>query len=183
MMKKIISLFFCTFIFISVQAQKIIPQIKAGSVITASANMGDDDIPVQFTIISLETPMVIGWEVENYGGGSFEMTAKGVENANQLYLSQPNLGKISLNDSQTFLIISKSALKSIIENKIFTYNNINFSLKPSDEVIKINGAETDAIRLVSADEKIEIWILNNANFPLIVKSKGLPTNVVVSEIK
>lgn len=182
-MKKIISIGFCLFIFIGVKAQKNIPVLKNGTVISGTASMDNNDFDVTFTIVNLENPVSIGWSVNGYGDGTIEMTNKGVETANGLYLAQPAIGKTVLNDNQTFLIISKNSYKSIQENKTFSYNNIKFTVSASDAVIKINDTETDTIHLVMDGGKGEIWILNNPNFPLIMKSKGLPIDITIDSIK
>ena len=49
--------------------------------------------------------------------------------------------------------------------------------------MKIGGKEMDATQIVSEDGKIELWILNNPNFPFILQTAGLPIDIVVSEIK
>ena len=49
--------------------------------------------------------------------------------------------------------------------------------------MKIGGKEIDATHIVSEDGKLELWILNNANLPLVLQSVGFPTDIVVAEIK
>ena len=49
--------------------------------------------------------------------------------------------------------------------------------------MKIGGKEVDATHVVSEEGKVELWVLNNAAFPFILQSAGLPTDIVVSAIK
>jgi len=184
-MKKIIAICFCLATFIGVRAQKTVPEIKLGTVMYASAFVQGQEFPLVLTVKSITAPVSIGWSVEGYGEGAFEMSAKSVESGTQLLaVTQPALGVTKLSDTETFGIISKSAFKILSDTKAFTYSGVKFKVKsPETAVLKISGKEIDAFHVISEDGKEELWILNNAAFPFIVQSVGQATDIVISEIK
>lgn len=184
-MKKII-LTLVAFVFsVAVFAQKTLPEIKAGTALHCSAFVQGQEFPLLLTLKSIAGPVSIGWAVDGYGDGTFEMTTKAFESATKLAaVSQPALGATKLSDDETFGIISKAAYKTLADKKALTYSGINFKIKsPDSSPMKVGGKEVDATHIVSEDGKIELWILNNATFPLILQSAGLPTDIVVAEVK
>jgi hypothetical protein len=99
------------------------------------------------------------------------------------YMAQPGLGSTKLSDTETYGLISKSAYKSLIDTKGFTYNGMKFKVKTDAAVMKIGGKEIDASVVSSEDGKLTLWILNNPNLPFIVQTAGMPIDLVVTEIK
>ncbi|TKC08091.1 hypothetical protein FA048_13095 [Pedobacter polaris] len=184
-MKKIIFTLIAFIFSIAVYAQKILPEIKVGTVLHCSAYVEGQAYPLLLTIKSMSGPVSIAWAVNGYGEGTFEMTAKSLESGSKVYVpTQPASGATKLSDEETFGIISKTAYKSLIDKKAFPYSGINFKIKASDSSpMKLGGKEVDATHVVSEDGKMELWILNNAAFPIILQSVGLTTDIVVSEIK
>ncbi|GGI27543.1 hypothetical protein [Pedobacter mendelii] len=184
-MKKIITICFCVAFAINVNAQKTVPEIKTGTVMYASAFVQGQEFPLLLTVKSITAPVSIGWSVEGYGEGAFEMSAKSVESGTQfLAVSQPALGITKLGDNETFGVISKSAFKSLVDTKAFTYGGAKFKIKtPETSAIKISGKEVDVFHVASEDGKQELWILNSAAFPYIVQSIGQTTDITITEIK
>ncbi|RZL28202.1 MAG: hypothetical protein EOO96_21195 [Pedobacter sp.] len=184
-MKKIIAVCFCLAIFVGAKAQKSIPGIKAGTVMSASAFVQGQEFPLVLTVKSITAPVSIGWAVDGYGDGAFEMSEKAVESGTQLAaVTQPALGVTKLGDTETFGIISKAAFKMLSETKAFTYGGQKFKVKsPDTGVVKISGKEIDVFHVVSEDGKQELWIMNSAAFPFIVQSVGQATDITITEIK
>jgi len=184
-MKKLIAVCFCLCICLGVNAQKSVPEIKVGSNLYCTAIVSGQEFPLLLTVKTLSAPYSMAWSVEGYGDGSFETSAKAFESGDQFaQVSQPALGVTKLNDNQTFFTISKAAFKSLSDTKSFTYSGAKFKLKtPESAAVKINGKDADTFHVISEDGKMEFWILNNADFPLIVQSSGLATDIIVTEIK
>jgi len=113
------------------------------------------------------------------------MNAKSINEGTQfINASRPALGVTKLADNETFNLLSKAAYKSLSDTKAFTYGGVKFKVKtPDSDSLQINGKDTDVFHVVSEDGKTELWVLNGAVLPLIVKSIGLPTDITVSEIK
>ncbi|RZK54665.1 MAG: hypothetical protein EOO91_15550 [Pedobacter sp.] len=183
-MKKIIfTLVACVFC-VAGYAQKTLPEFKVGTILTCNAYVQGQEFPLLLSVKSISGPVSIGWAVEGYGEGTFEMTTKALESATKLAgVTQPALGATKLSDDETFAIISKVAYKMLIDKKAFTYSGLNFKVKSPASAMKIGGKEVDATHVVSEDGKIELWVLNNAAFPFILQSAGLPTDIVVVEVK
>ncbi|MCZ4224912.1 hypothetical protein [Pedobacter rhodius] len=184
-MKKVIAICFCLTLAFGVKAQRTVPEIKTGTVMYATAFVQGQEFPLLLTIKSTTAPVSIGWSVDGYGEGAFEMSSKSVESGTQLLaVSQPALGVTKIADTETFGIISKAAFKTLVDTKTFTYGGAKFKIKtPETAAVKINGKEADVFHVISEDGKQELWILNNAAFPLIVQSIGQATDITISEIK
>ncbi|WP_421942566.1 hypothetical protein [Pedobacter sp.] len=184
-MKKIISTLCLIAIFSVAKAQKFVPEIKTGTIITATAVVGGQEFPLALKIVSATAPYSIGWGVDGYGEGAFEMSEKAFTNGTELLqVSQPALGTTKLTDTQTFGVISKDAFKTLVDKKAFTYGGNTFKIKtPETAAIKINGKDVDAFHVINGNGSQELWILNNAAFPLIIQSTGQATDIVMLEIK
>ena len=183
-MKKIALTFLAMVLYTVSFAQKTLPEIKVGTTFNCSAFVQGQEFPLTLSVKSMAGPVSIGWVVDGYGEGTFEMTSNALENAKTMLLvTQPETGATKLSDDETFGIISKSAFKSLTEKQEFTYSGINFKLKSPATAFKIGANEVDASHVVSADGKFEFWILNNPNFPFVLQSAGMPTDITVAEIK
>lgn len=184
-MKRIFLSLLCLSFSVSLFAQKLLPEIKDGTKMYASAMYQGQEIPVFYTIKSAKAPVSITWSVEGYGDGEFVMSEKALAGATTLFASQPQPGDAKkLADSETYGLISKAAYKSLIDTKALTYSGIKFKVtSPDPNPIKLGGKEIDAIRITSEDGKMGLWILNNPDIPLILQTAGMPIDIVVTEIK
>jgi hypothetical protein len=183
-MKRIFLSLVCFCFSTALFAQKLLPEIKDGTKMQASAFVQGQEIPVMYTIKSTKAPITFSWSVDSYGDGEFVMSEKALASASSLFLAQPEPGSNKLSDSETYGIISKAAYKALVESQGFTFNGIKFKTKnPDPNPMKIGGKEVDATRITSEDGKIELWILNNPDFPLILQTAGMPIDIIVTEIK
>ncbi len=183
-MKKIFLSLFCLSLSITVFAQKLLPEIKDGTKMSASVYAQGQELPLALTLKTAKGAVSLAWSVEGYGDGEFVMSEKALESGTALFLTQPSLGATKLSDSETYGLISKAAFKSLVDTKGFTYNGIKFKAKTAGiKPMNIGGKELDVTHIASEDGKIELWILNNPNFPFIVQTAGMPFDTVVTEIK
>ena len=184
-MKKIFLSLFCLGLSITLFAQKTLPEIKAGTTLKCSAYVQGQEFPLGLTLKSITGAITMIWTVDGYGDGTFVMSEKAAESANKMYVStQPTLGETKLADDETFGMISKAAYKALMDTKTFTYSGMKFKVKtPAAAPMKVGGKEIDATHIVSEDGKLELWVLNNPNLPLLLQSAGFPTDIVVTEIK
>lgn len=184
-MKRTLLTLICLSLFTTAFAQKFLPEIKKGTILNSTGYMNGQEFPLIFTINSLSQPLSIGWSVDGYGEGAFEMSDKALESATKMSGgSQPAQGVTKLADDQTFGLISKAAYKNLSENKTLTYNGVKYKVKTSDtNAMKINSKEADVTHVISEDGKLELWILNQPNLPLIVQTFGMPIDFAVTEIK
>ncbi len=183
-MKKIIFTFFALCLTVGVFAQKFSPTIKEGTVLNCSVFVQGQELPLTLDIKSAATPFVIGWSVEGYGDGTFEMSGNAIAKADKLYSpTQPSLGATKLADDETFGMLSKAAYQSLVDKKELTLSGITFKIKPVAMPMKFGDKELDVTHLTGAEGKLEIWILNNEKFPLILQTAGMPTDIIVTDIK
>ncbi|MFD0942051.1 hypothetical protein [Pedobacter boryungensis] len=183
-MKKIILSLLCLGISINLLAQKTLPEIKVGTTMTASAFVQGQEFPLIMTVKSLTAPVILAWSVDGYGDGTFEISEKGMQNGTALFVGQPGTGATKLSDIETYSLISKAAFKTLTDTKGFTYNGMKFKVKASDSTpMKFGGKEADVVQVISEDNKVQLWILNNPNLPFIVQTAGLPIDILVNDIK
>ncbi len=183
-MKKTLITLFALSLTLTSFAQKFSPAIKEGTVLYCSAFVQGQEFPLVLSVKSAGSPFVMGWNVDGYGDGTFEMSSNSIAKGDKIYApTQPNLGVTKLADDETFGMISKSAYQSLIADKEVTLSGVNFKVKAVPTAIKIGDKEVDVMHVVGADGKLEIWILNNEKFPLIIQTLGMPTDMVVVEIK
>jgi hypothetical protein len=183
-MKKILLTVLSLALFTVAFAQKTLPEVKKGTTLNCSGYLNGQEFPLTLSVKSMASPVSIGWAVDGYGEGSFDMSDKALESAGKMAsVSQPSQGATKLAEDETFGLISKSAYKSLAETKGFTYNGIKFKTKATPKVLKIEGKELDATHVASEDGKVEIWILNNPTFPLVVQSSGMSVDIVLNSIK
>ncbi|MFA6278231.1 MAG: hypothetical protein WC622_15890 [Pedobacter sp.] len=182
-MKKIILTLVSLSFFIAVQAQKALPEIKASTIMSASAFVQGQEYPLTITVKSLTAPITLAWSVEGYGDGTFEMSEKAMQSGTTLFLGQPGTGATKLADNETYCLISKAAFKSLTDTKTFTYNGIKFKVASDTTPMKYGGKEADIVKVASEDSKMQLWILNNPNLPFIVQTAGLPIDILINDIK
>lgn len=183
-MKKIFLSLLCLGLTLSLFAQKVLPEIKDGTKMNAVVYAQGQELPLGLSVKATKNAVTLAWSVEGYGDGEFLMSEKGLESGTALFLTQPGLGTTKLSDSETYGLISKTAFKSLVDTKGFTYNGIKFKAKTTGaKPMNIGGKEVDVTHIASEDGKIELWILNNPNFPFILQTAGMPFDTVVTEIK
>ncbi|RZJ74105.1 MAG: hypothetical protein EOO47_21695 [Flavobacterium sp.] len=183
-MKKVITLCLLLALGYSAKAQKLAPEIKEGTTLVSSVFVQGQELPLVLTVKKVAKPFALSWYVDGYGDGSFEMTENAMAKGNKLAMpTQPALGVTKLDDDETFGVLSKATFKSLVDSKEFIVNGIKFKVKPTATAFKISGKEVDVLNVINAESKAEIWVLNNANFPMILQTAGMPIDVVVQEIK
>jgi hypothetical protein len=176
-MKKLSLLIFASLLSIAVSAQKYIPVLGIGSKMDYNVELTNMAQHVNLTLkaISLNDPMKFVWTVPGLGDGSFLIPAKALESGTKMVIKVPEPGQATVyKDDETILFISKASYTELIKNQTFTLNKIKFSVKPLTEPYLINTKEADVLYLVSENNKVEVLLLNNPDFPLIVKMTGNP---------
>ncbi len=163
-----------------VMAQKYVPKIIVNTVLNYNvvATSTGQQIPLTLTILNLNDPVRMKWGIPGLGTGTFEISAKGVESATKMYLSEPAPDDVTkLKDNESIMVISKAQYKALIQSQAFELNGAKFIVKTEAVPYKINDKEADVIHSVSANGKVEMWILNNPDFPLICKLTGNPQGI------
>jgi len=157
-------------------AQKYVPKLGNGSVINynVEATAVGQKIQLMLTVTSVTDPVTLGWSIPGLGTGSFQMTATGFASGTKMKLREPGDGVTKLKDDETILVLSKSTFADLTKTQGFVLNGGKFTVKtdPPPAPYLINDKEADVIHAVSANGKVDIWVLNNPDFPLICKLTG-----------
>lgn len=159
-----------------VMAQKYLPQIKEGTKLSYSveSRASGQTASANLTIVSLNDPVKIKWEIPFVGTGFFEMSAKSIQSANKTITQEPEPDVVTkIDDDKTIVLLSKDEFASLQNNKSFILNNYNFHLQADTSNYKINGKLADVYYAVSTHGNRQIWILNNPKFPLICRASKL----------
>ncbi|WP_345949087.1 MULTISPECIES: hypothetical protein [unclassified Mucilaginibacter] len=179
-MKKLLLILTCAAITLTANAQKYVPQIKAGTVLnyTANARAMGQTLPAILTISELNAPMRIKWVISGLGTGMFEISAKAIQSGNKMALREPGFDAVTkLKDNETLAFLSKDTFNSLLTNKAFELNGQTFTVTESATPYVLDGKETDTFYAVTKNGKTKLWILNSADFPLICKIEGAPQGI------
>ena len=158
----------------TVFAQKIVPKIKGNSVINYIYSSDGQSLPMVLTFNGIGNPTKMDWSIDGYGSGSYEMSAKALQSGKGMDFKAPDPDVLTkLPDYKTVACISKDAFSNLIKNQAFEYNDIKYSVAPTDTAnIELNNKPLDVIHAVATNGKGEIWVLNNPDFPLICRTKN-----------
>ncbi len=133
------------------------------------------------------TPLTMKIFIPDEGGIGFEfsvgdMTGKfinsreGLEKGSNTNWDEPYQGEErKLGPDQTLAIFSKAFLKDLKQNKKAKYDGSLWQLKDlpkGSELILDNKATPDAIYMESENGSTKYWILNNEDYPLMLKVEG-----------
>lgn len=164
-------------------AQEI--SLHAGNTLTYQVNENNEKNILTFQINSLQPHMMIDWKKNNKfrDFGNFSITQDAIQNAiNILFSLTSTSEQTELFDQLPGFIISKSMFEKIkLSKKARIRTDCN--LRAEDLIFKkenkihlmVNGkaSETGILKLSFGNFNDELWILDNPDFPLVVKMKGL----------
>lgn len=185
-MKKVVLCTITCFLFFVVIAQKQVPIVKEGTVLTFDAyskGLGQH-ITLTLTVSNIAgDPLKMQWNVEGYGTGTFEITAKAFAEGTKLVIKQPDPdGVTTLKDDETLAIISKATFKNMVNEKTFQLNGQQYNVVTDTAAYMLNNKPTDVFHATTANGKNEIWVLNLPDFPLVYHAKSVMRGVEVTLI-
>jgi hypothetical protein len=183
-MKKLLLSIFAAALSVTASAQKYVPTIKEGSVLTYDAyskGLGQS-ITLTLTVKKLDTSSVkLQWNVQDYGSGIFEIPGKAFANGTKLVIKQPDPdGTTTLNDDETLAIISKATFKNLVTDKTFQLNGQKYNVVADTATYKVNDKPADVFHAATENGKNEIWVLNIPYFPLVYHAKSAIRGVDVT---
>ncbi|MDT3402994.1 hypothetical protein [Mucilaginibacter terrae] len=169
---------------ITANAQKLVPQIKTGTILnyTAHARAMGQTVPAFLTITQFEAPLRMKWAIGPLGSGTFEISAKAIQSGTKMALREPGYEEITkLKDNETIAFISKDTFTSLTTNKAFELNGQKFIVvTDAAPAFTLGDKEVDTFYATTANGKTKIWILNNPDFPLVCKIEGAPQGIDLS---
>lgn len=172
-MKKVCLFLALILIVFGASAQKYLPPIKAGTVLTYTAesrNTGST-AAVTLTVINITDPIKIKWSIPGVGTGFYSMNAQSVQGASKTIAEEPEPDIVTnLDNDKTLILLSKNAYKSMMENKSFTLNGYTFNVEADTSTFTINNKVANITVATTQKGHRTIWILNNPDFPIICKA-------------
>jgi len=168
----------------TVSAQKYVPIIKAGTVLTYDAyskGLGQH-ITLTLTVQNLAGDTIkLQWHVDDYGTGVFALQAKALENGTKLVIKQPDPdGVTSLKDDETLAVISKATFNNLVNDKTFQLNGQKYTVSADTTSVKLNDKVSDVFHAATDNGKNEIWVLNIPYFPLVYHAKSVTRGVDIT---
>src|ERR1700744_205405 len=113
-MKKVFFSLALVFIAFGAFSQKYLPQIKAGTVLTYTAesrNTGST-AAVTLTVVSTADPIKIKWNIPGVGTGFYSMSAQSVKSASKTIAEEPEPDIVTnLDNDKTLILLSQDAYK------------------------------------------------------------------------
>jgi hypothetical protein len=182
-MKRIFVAFAISVIAITLHAQEALnPAIKKGVKFHYTVNTGDgQELPLLISIDSITSKYVkLGWNIEGMGAGGWVMKQNSLDNANRGWWGEPIAGSdVDIADEQTVLLLSKAQWKAIMGNKKMEYDQQPYTVKQPTELqqLKLNGRILNVIMLEGQNGTSRVWVLNNPDFPAVVKIEGNPMGI------
>ena len=183
------ALSFAVFISHAQQAIKIKPELKIGTIIEYEVDAQGQTLPLFLKISAIgDDGIVFDYDMLNGMAGKFINSKLNLEKGNSLNWDQPVPGEErKLADNQTIAMVSRTFLKELKQNKKSSYDGVEFILKdiPKGNEIVSAGKELDAVYIESVDGNMRVWVLNNDDFPILLKLDGNPGGINLSckEIK
>lgn len=177
-MKRIFAAFAISVIAITLHAQDALnPSIKKGVKLHYTVNTGDgQELPLLISVDSLAPEYVkLGWNIEGMGAGGWIMKQTSLNKATRGWWGEPVAGShIDIADEQTVLLMSKAQWNDITTNKKLEYDQQSYTVKQPTEQqqLKLNGRVLNVIMLEGQNGTSRVWILNNPDFPAVVKIEG-----------
>jgi hypothetical protein len=154
--------------------QKYSPKIGNNSVINynVEATAVGQKVQLMLTVTSITDPVTMAWSIPGLGTGAYQMSAAGLASGTKMKIKEPAEGLTKLKDDETLLVLSKNTFTDLTKNQAVELNGGKFAVKTDGTAYKINDKDADVVHAVSANGKVNIWILNNPDFPLICKLTG-----------
>jgi hypothetical protein len=186
--------FFAAFLMISSfsfsqSASKVSPELKQGTTIEFELNAQGQTFTMFLTIASIGADgIVFDYNIAGSMQGKFINSKTNLEKGKGLNWDQPQPGEErKLPDEQTIAMVSSAFLADLKNNKKATYDGAELLLKdlPKGTELMLGNQQLDAVYAETSDGSVKYWILNNNQYPIILKIEGHPSGVsmVCKDIK
>jgi hypothetical protein len=177
----ILALTFGAFFSQAQQALKVKPELKIGTMLEYEVNAQGQTIPLFLKISAIgEDGIVLDYDMQNGMAGKFVNSKMNLEKGSSLNWDQPVPGEErKLADNQTIAMLSRTFLKDLKQNKKASYDGMELLLKdaPKGSEMLNDGKEIDAVYAETADSAVKYWILNNDDYPMLLKHDGGPAGI------
>ncbi|PWU03347.1 MAG: hypothetical protein C5B52_03385 [Bacteroidetes bacterium] len=150
--------------------------VKTGTVLDYEVNVNGQLVPLTMKIF-LPAEGGLGFDFEAGDVyGKFINSKEGLESASSTNWETPPAGEEKkLGSDQTTAVFSRSFLKDLIQNKKAQYDGQSWTLKdvPAGSEFSLdNKSKLDFVYVESDSAATKFWILNNKDYPIILKVEG-----------
>jgi len=149
---------------------------KEGVTLEYEINASGQSIPLILKVSQIGPDGVtLDYNIMGSMTGKFINSKTNLEKGTSMNWDQPIPGEErKLPDDQTIAMVSRTFLKDLKTNKKATYDNNEFQLKeqPQGSAVTVGGKEVKSIYAESSDGAIRIWVLDNNDYPFLVKLEG-----------
>jgi hypothetical protein len=178
-MKRFSLIVLACFAFVVIRAQA--PAIAPGTVLEYSIMPYGTFLTATLQIETLNADTILmSWQLDTRSGRR-GMLKKSLETAKRGYWEPPMDGEnFMVPEDQSLLSISKACFNELKQNGKMEFDGMVFTRSTGPVKYKLGGAgQVDAFAATSENGFTRIWILDNANLPLILKLDGNPFQVDV----
>ncbi len=168
-------------LFSAVSYSQSATEIRQGTTLLYIVYTDGDELSLSLVVDSVSASYLrFAWTIDGYGSGKWIMTKNSLENATRGYWEEPMAGtEQQLGDDHNVLLFSKAQMNSVKSNKSVTYEGEAYTVKPvpADQKFELERTEINTLYMENANGSAKIWVLDNADFPAIVKFIGNPTGI------
>lgn len=159
--------------------------VKPGQTLSYTLKENNEKCSLNFKITSVAPFLTVDWSKNNAfkDAGSFKIDTFALQNAVNLWFGlNPANELIELTDALPGLCLSKKMFLDLT-NKGKTWIRLDCNLKSEELVLKTkkkvtinyihNTIEVEVLQLSFGVFNDELWVINNFEFPLLIKWKGM----------
>lgn len=170
------------------RAQAPPPTVEVGTTFSYIFELHGQHAPFELTIASATDTLKLKWRIRGLVGGVYAVSPAAWQRGTALHVAQPLPGPpVRLPDTQTFMLLSKSAYAMLLAQHRFEYNNTVYDLRDdlTAHPLLLGGQPLDVLHVVAQGDATELWILRNAAFPIICQMTRNPlgVNYVLTGVK
>jgi len=166
--------------FLSANAQLFKPTVGKGTIFYYTLDLHGQQAQFELSVKKFSDSLTLEWRIRRLTGGAYTMTPAARQRALRLNFAQPAPNAVTqLSDNETFLVLSKDAFNDLKLKSECQYDNTIYVLEKgvTTGALKIGDKTLDALHITAKDETTELWILNDAEFPIVCKVKNNPMGV------
>lgn len=176
---KAISLAICPiFCVMLLQAQTNSVEFKNGIVLEYTVYPPSTIFPMTFVLDSLSPDFIsMKWTNANGIGGRYIVTAASLNNADSAYWGPPDYNQeVVMHPGTSLLFLSQKQWRELKCDNQTILDGHTYRVKRTvdESQLTISGKLLQVILLESIHTSARLWILDNANFPLMLKMENNP---------
>ena len=161
-------------------SQEKLVVIQQGSTLDYIVHVSSGDVPVSTVLTEASEDEVIFSWIMHSGAGVFRVKRASLDSARHGYWHPPVDGEdLKLEDSQCLLQLSKACWKDIQLNRPMAFGSARYTVLNRDVPYKTANNTVNCLYMETEDGHSSLWIANNENLPMILKTEGNPDGINV----